>query len=148
MDDIEQLILQQMEEEEEEKDQEAVDHAVSAIALALVGVEHAHQLRVQQHQLSCLYLCHGQLLPNPCIGTPWQALYNSCSDCAFITTMGFDIEIFDYIIILEAGFMHAWNWSHISRSDSAGVSGACPGGRSLDAPGALGLVLHYLNSTM
>jgi hypothetical protein len=71
MDDIEQLILQQMEEDEEDQDQEAVDHAVSVIALALVGVEHAHQLRVQQCQLSHLYLCRGQLLPNPHIGTPW-----------------------------------------------------------------------------
>ncbi|KAF8233133.1 hypothetical protein L208DRAFT_1396170 [Tricholoma matsutake] len=71
MDDIEQLILQQMEEEEEEQDQEAVDHAVSVIALALVG-----------HQLSHLYLCHGQLLPNPRIGTPSQALYDSRSDHA------------------------------------------------------------------
>ncbi|KAF8222912.1 hypothetical protein L208DRAFT_1412683, partial [Tricholoma matsutake] len=61
-------------------DQEVVDHAVSAIALALVGVEHAHQLRVQQHQPSHLYLCRGQLLPNPRIGTPWQALYDSHSD--------------------------------------------------------------------
>ncbi|KAF8227601.1 hypothetical protein L208DRAFT_1392450 [Tricholoma matsutake] len=69
MDDIEQLILQQMEEEEEMQDQEAVDHAVSAIALALVG-----------HQLSHLYLCHGQLPPNPHISTPWQALYDSHSD--------------------------------------------------------------------
>ncbi|KAF8222922.1 hypothetical protein L208DRAFT_1412630 [Tricholoma matsutake] len=79
MDDIEQLILQQMEEEEEEQDQEAVDHAVSVIALALVGVEHAHQLQVQQRQPSHLYLCCGQLLPNPHIGTPWQALYDSHS---------------------------------------------------------------------
>jgi hypothetical protein len=60
--------------------------------------------------------------------------------------MGFDVETFDYI--LEAGFAHAWNWSCISHSDSAGVSGAHPGGRLLDASGALGLILHYLNSTM
>ncbi|KAI5991706.1 hypothetical protein F5J12DRAFT_786347 [Pisolithus orientalis] len=65
------------------------------------------------------------LLPNPCISTPWQKLYESQDDWAFITTMGFDVETFGYI--LTSGFAMAW---------------------SLNAAGALGLVLHYLNSTM
>jgi hypothetical protein len=36
----------------------------------------------------------------------------------------------------------------ILRTDTSARGGACPGARSLDPAGVLGLVLHYLNSTM
>jgi hypothetical protein len=35
-----------------------------------------------------LYLCRAQLLPDPHCNTPWQLLYESQNDHAFITTMG------------------------------------------------------------
>jgi len=116
------------------------------LAVVHVGAEEAHQLHVQCHQPSQPYLCHDQLLPNPHLGTPWQVLYSSHSDQAFITMMGFDVETFDFI--LDAGFAHKWQWTAIPQRDTASGGGAQPGGRSLDAPGALGLILHYLNSTM
>ncbi|KAJ7683821.1 hypothetical protein B0H14DRAFT_3534914 [Mycena olivaceomarginata] len=65
---------------------------------------------------------------------------------AFITTMGFDVATFD--LILGAGFDDAWNTTPIPREDVPGTGKTRPGARSLDAPGALGLLLHYLNSTM
>jgi hypothetical protein len=140
------MLLQQLEDEEEEMVQDSQTRMAVALAVVHVGAEEAHQLHVQRRQPSRLYLCRDQLLPNPRVGTPWQVLYSSRSDRAFITTMGFDVETFDFI--LDAGFAHKWQWTTIPRRDTASGGGARPGGRSLDAPGALGLILHYLNSTM
>ena len=79
-------------------------------------------------------------------GSPWQKLYHSRSDRAFITTMGFDTKTFDSI--LNAGFAPKWVKKSILRDDNLPVSIPQPGRRSLDSDGALGLVLHYFNSTM
>ncbi|KAF9228946.1 hypothetical protein BS17DRAFT_792928 [Gyrodon lividus] len=57
----------------------------------------------------------------------------SANDRAFITTMGFDVQTFMYI--LTSGFATYWDETAIPRNDA-------------NAAGALGLVLHYLNSTM
>jgi hypothetical protein len=59
--------------------------------------------------------------------------------------MGFDVATFHTII--AAGFGKGWYENPIPRSDAASRN-ARPNARSLDAEGALGLVLHYLNSTM
>jgi hypothetical protein len=60
--------------------------------------------------------------------------------------MGFDVPTFHDII--DAGFGSAWYSTPISRADVSTAGNPRPGARSLDAAGALGLVLHYLNSTM
>jgi hypothetical protein len=60
--------------------------------------------------------------------------------------MGFNICTFN--LILAAGFDLAWNTTPIPRDDAVGTGNTRPGARSLDASGALGLLLHYLNSTM
>lgn len=60
--------------------------------------------------------------------------------------MGFDVKTFDYI--LDQGFSHKWNNTVIPRNDANFTGAARPSSRSLDAAGALGLALHYLNSTM
>jgi hypothetical protein len=60
--------------------------------------------------------------------------------------MGFDVATFN--LILAAGFDVAWNTTPIPREDVVGTGKTRPGARSLDASGALGLLLHYLNSTM
>ncbi|KAG0702432.1 hypothetical protein DFH29DRAFT_758555, partial [Suillus ampliporus] len=62
-----------------------------------------------------LYLCRAQLLPNPRMSTPWQALFASQSDLAFITTMGFDVETFAFI--LTSGFAKHWCHTPIPRGD-------------------------------
>ncbi|KAJ7156605.1 hypothetical protein C8R43DRAFT_1087314 [Mycena crocata] len=72
--------------------------AGTVFALSLLGAEEAHQLRIERRQPSRLYLCCPQLLPNPRFNTSWQVLVGNRNDCLFITTMGFDIATFNYII--------------------------------------------------
>ncbi|KAJ7131205.1 hypothetical protein C8R44DRAFT_613217, partial [Mycena epipterygia] len=81
---------------------------------------------------------------NPRVNTPWQVLHASGSDRAFITTMGFDVQIFAAII--DAGFGDGWYATPIPRNDVPSTGKPRPGTWSLDAVGALGFVLHYLNS--
>ncbi|KAG6917546.1 hypothetical protein DXG01_002183 [Tephrocybe rancida] len=138
--------LQQLEEEEEEVEDDLFDRAMILATLLAFSVEEARQIRAERRQPNRLYLCRPQLLSNPRIATPWQVLYDSMNDRAFITTMGFDVATFHHI--LDSGFAHTWYWSSIPRYDAPGSATPRPGGRSLDAAGALGLVLHYLNSTM
>ena len=68
------------------------------------------------------------------------------NDHAFITTMGIDVATFSHL--LDQGFAETWDSTPIPRNDVS--LGAFPhiDWRSLDAAGALGLVLHYLASTM
>ena len=79
----------QTSEEEAEDDH---DQAMQAVAATLIcaGAEESRLARIQNHLPSGLYLCRPQLPPNPHINTPWQALYHSRNDHAYITTMGFD----------------------------------------------------------
>lgn len=78
--------------------------------------------------------------------TPWQRLYSSQNNRAFITTMGFNVTCFERI--LAAGFEELWNRVPIPRDDVPATAAPRAHRCSLDAAGALGLVLHYLNSTM
>ncbi|KAJ7620757.1 hypothetical protein DFH06DRAFT_1143861 [Mycena polygramma] len=137
------LQMLQMEEEDNDEDREM---AGTAAAVLLLGAEEARRLRPERRTQSRLYLCRPQLLPNPRFDTPWQALHASKSNRAYITTMGFDVDTFDDII--QAGFGNAWYTTPIPQDDVRATGNPRPGARSLDAAGALGLVLHYLNSTM
>ncbi|KAL0946034.1 hypothetical protein HGRIS_012309 [Hohenbuehelia grisea] len=121
--------------------------ALCALTL-LVGVLEAHEQSVRRRNPSRLYLCRPQLLPNPRIGTPWQQLHASQSDRAFITTMGFDIETFNYLLYGPNRFAERWNTTPIPRVDTSSAGNPRLGRRSLDAAGGLGLVLHYLGSAM
>jgi hypothetical protein len=132
-----------MEEDDYEADWEM---AASAVTIMWLGAEEARIQRAERRQQSRLYLCRPQLLPNPRFDTPWQVLFASNSNRAFITTMGFDVETFNSII--DAGFGAAWYSTPIPRGDVSIAGKPRPGARSLDAAGALGLVLHFLNSTM
>ncbi|KAJ7233613.1 hypothetical protein B0H12DRAFT_1076556 [Mycena haematopus] len=136
-------IYSEMEEDNLEEDWEM---AAAGAAVIWLGAEEAHILRAERRQQSRLYLCRPQLLPNPRFDTPWQILYASQNDRAFITTMGFDVKAFTSII--DAGFDTAWYSTPIPRADVHTTGKPRPGARSLDAAGALGLALHYLNSTM
>lgn len=117
-----------------------------AAATIIAGAELAWEIHVQRCNPSHLYLCHSQLLPNPCVATPWQALYNSQNDQAFITTMGFNVETFGYILL--SSFATSWYTMSIPRNDTNILGDPRLEWHSLDAAGALGLVVHYLNSTM
>ena len=60
--------------------------------------------------------------------------------------MGFDVATFE--LILSAGFTQKFYKTPILRDDINTMGVSRPGRCSLDAAGILGLVLHYLNSTM
>ena len=45
-----------------------------------------------------LYLCRPQLLSNPQTNAPWQKLFATRDDCAFMTTMGISTNTFDFIL--------------------------------------------------
>lgn len=60
--------------------------------------------------------------------------------------MGFDVETFE--LIVRSGFGYRWLSQPVPRNDASAAGSSRPGGKSLDTWGALGLVLHYLNSTM
>jgi hypothetical protein len=139
-------LQQEIEAEEDMADETLFCQATAAAMIIYLGAEQSRLLRAERRQPSRLYLCRPQLLPNPRINTPWQRLYHSRSDRAYITTMGVNVDTFDKI--LESGFSELWHGSPIPRDDTAWAGLSRPGRRSLDAAGALGLVLHYLNSTM
>ncbi|EIW77798.1 hypothetical protein CONPUDRAFT_92166 [Coniophora puteana RWD-64-598 SS2] len=150
MDDYEnEVLLQALEielEAEEEEEEEEETRLITAVGLLLWGAEQSRLLRNERRLEHRLYLVRADLLPNPRADTPWQVLYAGMNRRAYITTMGVDVETFDYI--LASGFGSKWNALPIPRDDTNQQGRARLGRRSLDAAGALGLVLHYLNSTM
>ena len=144
MDDIFRVLAET--ESEEEADDDDQEQLATSLAILFAGMEASHYERIRRRNPSRLYLTRPQLLPDPRFHTPWQRLRASRNDRAYITTMGFDIATFD--VILAAGFARLWDGTPIPRVDTSMVGRSRPGARSLDAVGALGLVLHYLNSTM
>ncbi|KAI0367323.1 hypothetical protein BV20DRAFT_1000852 [Pilatotrama ljubarskyi] len=115
-------------------------------AVLLAGAEEARLRRAETRLPKRRYLGRPQLLPCPRANTPWQALYDSRSDRAFITTMGIDCATFHYI--LENGFAYEWNTRTIPRTDTNPLGQPRLVRRSLTAEGALGLLYHYLTSAM
>lgn len=122
------------------------EEAFFVITLLLLAAEDARLRHARSRNLRRLYLCRPQLLPNPRAGTPWQLLYHTQNDRAFITTMGINVHTFQYI--LESGFELRWNTTPIPRNDANANGPPRLGARSLDAAGALGLYLHWISSTM
>lgn len=141
---LSQMLLMEAEVDEEEEHLEAC--ALAALGLISHGEEEMRRIRNERRRDRRLYLTRTDLLPNPRTATPWQALYESRNDRAFITTMGFSVTAFHNI--LHHGFENDWNTIPIPRNDVPATSVPRPARRSLDAAGALGLVLHFLNSTM
>ena len=111
----------------------------------MIGTEEARIHRAEQRLPSRRYLHRPQLLPSPRVNTPWQVLYDSCDDRAYIMTMGIDCATFDYI--LQNGFAEQWDSFPIPRPDTNQNGNPHLGRCSLMAEGALGLTFHYLTST-
>jgi hypothetical protein len=116
-----------------------------AAAIILGGAIEARERR--QAARRRLYLTRPELLRNPRQDTPWQTLYASRNDRAFITTMGLDVATFHHILD-HAGFARRWDTRPIPRPDVQSHGNPRLGRRSVDASAALGLALHWLNSTM
>jgi hypothetical protein len=133
------------EEEEEEAEEEDMRTRLAA-ALLLMGAEADCEVHLECRRSHRAYLTRPELMANPRVLSPWQSLYRSQSDRAFITTMGLDTATFNHILF--TGFQYEWDNTSIPRPDTSASGQVRLDARSLDAPGALGLVLHYLNSTM
>ncbi|KAG6883631.1 hypothetical protein C0992_008252 [Termitomyces sp. T32_za158] len=118
------------------------------VLIVLIGIQEARQQRIHHRHRHRLYLRRRELLPNPRVGTPWQRLWESQNDRAFITTMGFDVKTFRFILEGRGRFAEHWESTVIPRSDASASGGPRLGSRSLNACGALGLTLHYLRSAM
>jgi len=147
MDDL--LLLQTLATQhwlEVENDWETLNKLWLIAAVLVIGSNKDHAWAVENRRPRRQYLRRTALLPNPRIGTPWTHLYASYKDCAFITTMGVDTSTFH--TILTAGFGHLWYTLPILRPDAHVAGHPRAGRRSLDAEGGLGLVLHWLSSTM
>ncbi|KAI5812237.1 hypothetical protein BZA77DRAFT_297111 [Pyronema omphalodes] len=118
------------------------DRRLIAVALFLVACATDKRLRRTRY-----YLTRSTLPPTPRANTAWQCLFHSRDDRGWIITMGLGVEVFEKI--LAAGFEEAWTTQPIPRNDlRKGTQRPLNAKRSLDAAGALGLVLHHLNSTM
>jgi hypothetical protein len=66
-----------------EIEMEGIDDEESALIIAaavLVGTELTQQEHIDRWQPRQQYLCRAQLLPNPQMSTPWQALFASQND--------------------------------------------------------------------
>lgn len=133
-----------LDNEEWDDNNEAARDAVLAGAAIYLSALGNQQHRSGERRR--LYLVRNELLPNPRRDTPWQRLFASNSDRAYITTMGIDVETFQYI--LDSGFTALWNTTPLTRHDNPMTAPPRINSRSLDASGGLGLLLHYLNSTM
>jgi hypothetical protein len=143
MDEAKAFLWLQVNQDEADDDAQAAQ-AVFGASVAMIA--HYHQERAWLLSSRHTYLVWANLLPNPCFGTPWQQLYWSKSNRAFLTTMGFDVATFQ--AILEAGFAQRWCTTPIPCPDVNPAGQTRLNGRSIDAPTALGLVLHYLSSTV
>ncbi|KAF8183198.1 hypothetical protein BJ912DRAFT_1061417 [Pholiota molesta] len=132
--------------EDEEWDDEMADLEVAALSGTAIYLEASENRQRRSARRRRLYLVRNDLLPNPRVNTPWQRLLSSSSDRAYITTMGIDVDTFKYI--LDAGFTLLWNTTPLIRPDNPMSAPPRINSRSLDAAGGLGLILHYLNSTM
>ncbi|KAG5649327.1 hypothetical protein H0H81_004598 [Sphagnurus paluster] len=130
------------------EDDEMLILQAAVFLIVLVGIDEARQNQIRNRNQHRLYLRRRDLLPNPRAATPWQALWDGQNDRAFITTMGFDVQTFRYFLEGPGRFAEQWEETPIPRRDVSTQGEPCLGARSLDACGALGLVLHYLSSAM
>lgn len=128
------------------EEDEFLERARLITAILIVGSNEDHAWSVENRRPRRQYLGRMNLLPNPRRGTPWTRLYDNRDDRAFITTMGINTSTFN--MILEAGFERLWYTQPIPRPDKLAAIHSRAGKRSLDAAGGLGLVLHWLSSTM
>ena len=125
---------------------EFLDQVCLLTTVLIFGSNKDHTQLIENWHPHRQYLGRMNLLPNPRIGIPWIHLYENHEDQVFITTMGIDTSTFH--IILEASFRHLWYTQPIPCPDTHTTIHTQPMKRSLDTTGGLGLVLHWLSSTM
>lgn len=102
------------------------------IMLAILSRANRNHRRVRP------YLTRPVLLQNSRTRTPWQVLYRSHNDKAYIKTMGVSCQVFQYLLEY---FAPLWNTNPVFRDD-INLEGRNPRPyrRSLDAAGGLGIL--------
>ncbi|KAA1126785.1 hypothetical protein PGTUg99_020147 [Puccinia graminis f. sp. tritici] len=91
------------------------------------------------------YLTRDDLAGHPRSSSAWAHLRAVGNDRAYVTTMGVDVQTFEALL---EHFNAAWDLEAIYRADVNPNGAPQLARRSLDAAGGLGLVLHWLSSTM
>jgi hypothetical protein len=107
-----------MAEDDEEEIDELRRQALLCAAIVGHGILESRRIKADHRRISQHYLTCPDLLPNPREGTPWQRLYASRNDMAFITVMGVNLNTFQ--LILSNGFKQAWKGAVIPRVDVSG----------------------------
>ncbi|KAL5492548.1 hypothetical protein ACEPAI_3995 [Sanghuangporus weigelae] len=127
---------------DESGDDEEDEEAASVLLAAMEDVRlRKAEFRAAQRS----YLVCADLHDDPAVDSAWQKLFAQQNDRAFINVMGVDCATFNQVI--ASGFAKHWRTTPIRRTD-VDIHGAPRNGRrSLGASGALGLILHYLNSS-
>jgi len=120
-------------------------HSLQNRILLLLIIIH-QGLAERQKRRNRFYLTRRNLNPSSRSATAWEYLYESKDDRAFILTMGVGVSVFQQL--LDSGFEATWNTMPIPRDDVLSNAKLRVHHRSLTSTGALGLVLHHLNSTM
>ncbi|KAI7948640.1 hypothetical protein MJO29_010305 [Puccinia striiformis f. sp. tritici] len=128
---MKQLVKRRRRPEEDEQ-------ALAIIAISLGGgPTHIRTLRT--------YLTRSDLAGHPRFSSAWAHMRGVGNDRAFVTTMGVDVRTFEALL---THFSQAWDNTTITRSDVNSHGAPRLHKRSLDAAGGLGLLLHWLSSTM
>jgi len=120
-------------------------HSLQNRILLLLIIIH-QGLAERQKRRNRFYLTRRNLHPSSWSATAWEYLYESKDDRAFILTMGVGVSVFQQL--LDSGFEVTWNTMLIPRDDVLSNAKPRVHHRSLTSTGALGLVLHHLNSIM
>ena len=137
--------LEAVEQEAEDMEDE-IEHSMQLWGLLWAAAEMDREMHLMWWRAYWLYLTQPELMPEPHTTTPWQALYHSQDDQAFITTMGLDVSTFEKL--LDNGFKVMWDMTPIPCNNTSRQGLPHLGAWLLDAAGELGLALHFLNSTM
>ncbi|KAA1119476.1 hypothetical protein PGT21_026906 [Puccinia graminis f. sp. tritici] len=126
--------MPQLSIEAQQEDEQAM---MAIVALAVLG-------RPGQRQIQT-YLTRADLAFNPRLESAWVNMRAAENDRAFITTMGLDVRTFKNLL---SHFASVWDEETIPRADVNPNGEPRSAQRSLDSDGVLGLVLHWLCSTM
>lgn len=135
----------QVQADKEDKDDEDRVYTTTVPVLTLALGWKNQDKCTSVNTICCVFILSVSTPPQSPGENSVATIWTSCSDCTYITTMGFDIVTFKYV--LEQGFTHWWDNFPIPWTKTNMMGASRLTSHLLDA-GALCLTLLYLNSTM